>query len=59
MTSVAPDGVDGATWEQSFQARVMDADALVELLEGAGLAFERWLDRPGWFLAVRNALPLA
>lgn len=59
LQAVVRYGVDGATWEQPFQARVMDEDALVDLLEGAGLAFERWLARPGWFLAVRSALPLA
>jgi SAM-dependent methyltransferase len=44
-------GVDGVTWEQPFRARVLDEAALVALLEGAGLRFDRWLDRPGWFLA--------
>ena len=43
--------VDGRSWSQPFIARVLDEPALRDLLHGAGLAFERWLDRPGWFTA--------
>jgi hypothetical protein len=43
--------VDGVEWRQPFVARVLDEPALRRLLADAGLAFERWLERPGWFLA--------
>jgi SAM-dependent methyltransferase len=44
-------GVDGQEWAQPFTARVLDEAALRALLEDAGLRFERWLARPGWFTA--------
>jgi SAM-dependent methyltransferase len=44
-------GVDGMEWTQPFVARVLDEPALRDILRTAGLAFEAWLDRPGWFLA--------
>jgi SAM-dependent methyltransferase len=44
-------GVDGRTWQQPFRARLLDEAALDALLDGAGLAFVGWLDRPGWFVA--------
>jgi SAM-dependent methyltransferase len=44
-------GVDGREWTQTFTARILDEAALHRLLDDAGLAFERWLDRPGWFVA--------
>jgi SAM-dependent methyltransferase len=44
-------GVDGHEWRQAFRARLLDRAALDELLAGADLAFERWLDRPGWLTA--------
>lgn len=44
-------GVDGTSWAQPFVARLLDEPALVELLADAGLEFQRWLDRPGWFVA--------
>ena len=47
-------GVDGATWTQAFSARLLDEAALRDLLHVAGLAFVRWLERPGWFLARRR-----
>ncbi len=47
-------GVDGATWTQAFSARLLDEAALHDLLHAAGLAFVRWLERPGWFLARRR-----
>jgi len=47
-------GVDGATWTQAFSARLLDEGALRDLLHAAGLAFVRWLERPGWFLARRR-----
>ena len=47
-------GVDGRTWQQPFRARLLDGPALDALLDGAGLAFLGWLDRPGWFVARRR-----
>ncbi len=47
-------GVDGIDWRQAFSARLLDEVALRALLDGAGLAFARWLVRPGWFLARRR-----
>ena len=44
-------GVDGQTWTQTFQSVVFDEAGLRALLADAGLAFERWLERPGWFVA--------
>lgn len=44
-------GVDGLSWEQPFTARILDERALSKLLEDGGLRFDRWLDRPGWFVA--------
>jgi SAM-dependent methyltransferase len=44
-------GVDGAVWEQRFTARLLGEAGLRELLADGGLAFDRWLDRPGWFVA--------
>jgi SAM-dependent methyltransferase len=44
-------GVDGREWRQAFRARLLDEPALRDLLGSAGLAFDRWLDRPGWFVA--------
>jgi SAM-dependent methyltransferase len=44
--------VDGRVWTQPFTARLLDDAALTELLAGAGLRFERWLERSGWFLAI-------
>jgi SAM-dependent methyltransferase len=44
-------GVDDLVWQQRFEARLLDEAALRELLASAGLAFDRWLDRPGWFVA--------
>jgi SAM-dependent methyltransferase len=44
-------GVDGASWEQPFEAHLLDQMALASLLEDAGLRFETWLERPGWFTA--------
>jgi SAM-dependent methyltransferase len=45
-------GVDGMEWGQPFTARVLDERALRAALAAAGLAFERWLERPGWFAAL-------
>jgi SAM-dependent methyltransferase len=44
-------GVDDRVWEQPFQARLLGETRLREVLIEGGLAFERWLPRPGWFLA--------
>lgn len=54
LTAVVRYGVDGETWEQPFTARLLGEEGLRRLLAGAGLAFERWLDVPGWFLARRR-----
>jgi SAM-dependent methyltransferase len=48
-------GVDGTTWEQPFEARILGEDSLRDLLSGAGLRFEGWVSRPGWFTATRAA----
>jgi SAM-dependent methyltransferase len=47
-------GVDGRMWQQSFRARLLGEDGLRRLLVERGLAFERWLERPGWFVARRT-----
>jgi hypothetical protein len=44
-------GVDGHVWQQPFLARLLGDHGLRQLLVQSGLAFERWLDRPGWFIA--------
>jgi len=44
-------GVDGQAWSQAFSARLLDESGLRGLLRANGLAFEDWLDRPGWFTA--------
>jgi SAM-dependent methyltransferase len=44
-------GVDDMDWRQTFTARLLDEAAVRALLRDAGLRFERWLDRPGWFVA--------
>jgi hypothetical protein len=46
-------GVDGQEWSQAFTAVLLDEARLRGLLAGAGLAFDGWLDRPGWFTAHR------
>lgn len=45
-------GVDDLAWRQSFRARLLGEEGLRSLLEAGGLAFDRWLPRPGWFTAV-------
>lgn len=57
LRAVVRYGVDGATWEQPFTARVLDEAALVELLAGAGLRFDGWLAAPGWFRASLSPRP--
>lgn len=44
-------GVDGREWRQSFEAALLDEAGVRAVLASGGLAFGRWLDRPGWFLA--------
>ena len=44
-------GVDDLVWRQTFRARLLGEADLRDLLADAGLTFQRWLDRPGWFLA--------
>lgn len=51
LTAEVRYGVDEREWHQPFTARVLDEAALRGLLDGAGLRFDRWLDRPGWFVA--------
>ena len=41
----------GREWRQPFIARLLDEAGLRALLAEAGLGFDRWLARPGWFLA--------
>ena len=48
-------GVDDLEWTQLFTARLLDEPALGKLFASEGLRFERWLDRPGWFVAVGSA----
>jgi SAM-dependent methyltransferase len=45
-------GVDDLQWQQPFTARLLDDAALREMFAREGLEFVRWLDRPGWFVAV-------
>ena len=46
--------VEGRTWDQPFEADLLDEDALrARLLEG-GFAFDRWLDEPSGWLAARR-----
>ncbi|HEX5827690.1 MAG TPA: hypothetical protein VFY23_09235, partial [Candidatus Limnocylindrales bacterium] len=51
LRAVVRYGIDGRTWEQPFEARVLDETALRAILAEAGLRFDGWLDRPGWFTA--------
>ncbi len=51
VESIVRYGVDDQEWTQSFTTVLLDDDALRKLLADAGLTFDRWLDRPGWFLA--------
>jgi SAM-dependent methyltransferase len=44
-------GVDDRLWTQPFTARLLDEAGVRALLGTAGLEFDRWLDRPGWFVA--------
>jgi SAM-dependent methyltransferase len=44
-------GVDGREWAQPFTARLLAEADLRALLLEARLCFDRWLDRPGWFVA--------
>lgn len=44
--------IDGRTWRQSFEAELLDEPRVREVLSGAGLQFDRWLDEArGWLLA--------
>jgi SAM-dependent methyltransferase len=43
--------VDDREWTQAFRARLLTEADLRALLAAAGLRFERWLDRAGWFVA--------
>jgi SAM-dependent methyltransferase len=51
LRAVVRYGVDGATWQQPFTARLLDEAGLREVLAEGGLRFEGWLPRPGWFRA--------
>jgi SAM-dependent methyltransferase len=44
-------GFDDLVWQQVFRARLLGEDGLRALLTSGGVAFERWLPRPGWFIA--------
>lgn len=54
LDAVVRYGVDGISWEQSFSARMLDEAAFAALLAEAGLRFDGWLERPGWYRAVRG-----
>ncbi len=44
----------GGTWDQPFEAELLDDAALQAALADAGFAFDRWLDRRrGWLVARR------
>jgi SAM-dependent methyltransferase len=45
--------LDGRSWDQPFVARMRAADEIEALLRRFGLAVDRWLDEPGWFVASR------
>jgi SAM-dependent methyltransferase len=45
--------LDGRHWDQPFVARMRTAAEIEALLAPFGLALERWLDAPGWFVAIR------
>jgi SAM-dependent methyltransferase len=45
-------GIDDLLWRQCFVARLLDEAALRMMLAFEGLEFLRWLERPGWFVAV-------
>ena len=49
-------GVDGVEWTQPFSARLLNDAGIRALLIENGLEFDRWLDRPGWFVARRPTL---
>lgn len=55
LDAVVRYGVDGAVWQQRFSARLLTDATFDALLAGAGLVLDRWLERPGWFRAVRAA----
>lgn len=44
-------GVDDLVWNQVFRATLLDERGLHKLLATGGLAFDRWLPQPGWFVA--------
>jgi hypothetical protein len=46
--------LDGRSWDQPFVARMQTTAELTTLLASAGLRIDQWLDRPGWFVAVRT-----
>jgi hypothetical protein len=52
-------GVDDQEWRQSFTALVLDEAELRTMLAEAGLSFDGWLERPGWFVARLVADPTA
>ena len=45
---------DGRTWEQPFEAELLDEDTLRARLLDGGFAFARWLDEPSGWLAARR-----
>lgn len=53
LDAVVRYGVDGVLWEQRFRARLLTDATFEALLAGAGLVLDGWLERPGWFRAVR------
>jgi len=51
-------GIDDLQWQQPFTARFLDEAALQAMFAREGLEFVRWLDRPGWFIAVARSSEL-
>jgi hypothetical protein len=47
--------VGDRSWRQPFVAWMLDEAALSRSLEEAGFRFDRWLERPGWFVATAEA----
>jgi SAM-dependent methyltransferase len=48
--------VDGRSWEQAFEADMLDEPAIRDRLEDGGFAFDRWLDASsGWLAAGRRS----
>jgi SAM-dependent methyltransferase len=52
LTAAVRYDLDGRTWDQPFEARLLDDAALTQRLANADLVFDRWLDAGRrWFVA--------